>query len=189
MSAKGNFRRHCVASNINPLSRLYSEGFSENQFHSFRPPPQPSITASLEQRDFVIRELIETEANYLDVLQALKNKFMQPMEKLLKDEIKIIFPRIKVKSDVNDRVAATKFNFPIYFFQELVDIHKSFLEKLREATRPHSKLKLSSIFIEFREKFLVYGDYCNQMTDATDTLRDVCKRSVAVEQLVEVSCV
>lgn len=61
--------------------------------------PQPSITASLEQRDFVIRELIETEANYLDVLQALKNKFMQPMEKLLKDEIKIIFPRIKVKPD------------------------------------------------------------------------------------------
>lgn len=50
-------------------------------------------------------------------------------------------------------------------------------------------MKLSSIFIEFREKFLVYGDYCNQMTDATDTLRDVCKRSVAVENLVQVSSV
>jgi guanine nucleotide exchange factor VAV len=57
---------------------------------------QPSITQSLEQRDFVIRELTETETNYLDVLNALKYKFMQPMEKLLKDEIKTIFPRIKV---------------------------------------------------------------------------------------------
>lgn len=40
---------------------------------------------------------METEANYFDVLNALKYKFMQPMEKLLKDEIKTIFPRIKVK--------------------------------------------------------------------------------------------
>lgn len=75
----------------------------------------------------------------------------------------------------------------VFVLQELVDIHKSFLEKLREATKPHSKIKLSSIFIEFREKFLVYGDYCAKMTEATDTLRDVCKRSVAVEQLVAVS--
>lgn len=99
MSGSTNFCRHCVASDNNSrklFSRLAFEGFSENQFHSLQPRPQPSITASLEQRDFVIRELIETEANYLDVLQALKNKFMQPMEKLLKDEIKIIFPRIKV---------------------------------------------------------------------------------------------
>jgi hypothetical protein len=92
---------------------------------------------------------------------------MQPLEKLLKDEIKTIFPRIK----------------------ELVDIHSSFLEKLRDAIRPHSgsnRPKLSSVFIDFREKFLIYGDYCSKMTEATDTLRDVCKQSVAVEQLVAV---
>ena len=75
----------------------------------------------------------------------------------------------------------------IYSPQELVDIHKSFLDKLRDATQPHAKVRLSSIFIEFREKFLIYGDYCSKMTEATDTLRDVCKRSVAVEQLVTVS--
>jgi guanine nucleotide exchange factor VAV len=71
--------------------------------------------------------------------------------------------------------------------QELVDIHRSFLEKLREATQPQSRTRLSSIFIEFREKFLIYGDYCSKMTDATDTLRDTMKRSVAVEQMVVVS--
>lgn len=85
------------------------------------------------------------------------------MEKLLKDEIKIIFPRIK----------------------ELVEIHKKFLEKLREAIEPQSKFKLSSVFLESREQFLVYGDYCAKMTDATETLRDVCKRSSAIEQLVQ----
>lgn len=71
--------------------------------------------------------------------------------------------------------------------QELVDIHECFLEKLREATKPHARTKLSSIFIDFREKFLIYGDYCSKMTDATDTLRDTMKRSVAVENMVIVS--
>lgn len=113
----------------------------------------------------MIRELVETESNYLAVLNDLKYKFMQPMEKLLKEEINIIFPRIK----------------------ELVDIHKRFLEKLKEATEPNTKQKLSSVFLDFRERFLIYGDYCSKMTEATDTLRDVCKKSNSVEQLVAVS--
>jgi guanine nucleotide exchange factor VAV len=111
----------------------------------------------------VIKELVETESNYYEVLKDLKYKFMIPMEKLLKDQIEIIFPRIN----------------------ELVDIHHKFHEKLREAIEPHSKLKLSSVFLEFREQFLIYGDYCSKMTDATDTLRDVSKRSATVEQLVQ----
>lgn len=92
---------------------------------------------------------------------------MLPMEKLLSEEIKMIFPRIK----------------------ELVDVHSSFLEKLKEATEPHSKLKLYNIFLEFREQFLIYGEFCAQMTNATNTLRDVCKKSAAVEQLVNVNAI
>jgi len=126
-----------------------------------------SATTSLGQRDYVIRELVETESNYLIVLNDLKYKFMQPMEKMLKDEIKVIFPRIK----------------------ELVDIHKKFLDKLREATEQNPKCKLSSVFLDFREQFLIYGEYCANMTDAIDTLRDVCKRSSAIEQLVAVSII
>jgi RhoGEF domain len=54
-------------------------------------------TANFEQRDFVIKELLETENNYLEVLNALKYKFMQPLEKYLsKDELRTIFPTIKV---------------------------------------------------------------------------------------------
>lgn len=118
------------------------------------------------QRDYVIRELVDTETNYYTVLSDLKYKFLQPMEKVLKiEETKVIFPRIK----------------------ELVEIHKSFLEKLKEATESNTKQKLSSVFLEFREQFLIYGDYCAKMTDATDTLREVCKKSVTIEQLVNVS--
>lgn len=65
-----------------------------NQYYSHQ---LTASTSSYEQRDFVIRELIDTESNYLDVLLALKHKFMVPMEKLLtRDELRRIYPKIKV---------------------------------------------------------------------------------------------
>ncbi|EAT35349.1 AAEL012473-PA [Aedes aegypti] len=133
------------------------QNISRNQFTS---------TASFEQRDFVIKELVDTETNYLDALIALKYKFMQPLERALtKEVLRIIFPCIK----------------------ELVDIHEKFLAKLKDAVAVDSKLKLSVVFLEFREPFLIYGDYCSSMTNATDMLREVCKKSSNVEQIVNQS--
>lgn len=89
---------------------------------------------------------------------------MTPLEKLLnKDELRSIFPRIK----------------------ELSEIHERFLDKLRDATAPSPKIKLSQVFLEFREPFLVYGEYCSNMTNAMDTLRDVTKKSALVNQMVQ----
>ncbi|KFB45541.1 AGAP010292-PA-like protein [Anopheles sinensis] len=122
-----------------------------------------SSTSNLEQRDFVIKELLDTEKNYLEALNALKYVFMAPLEKhLSKEELRAIFPCIK----------------------ELVEIHTKFLDRLHEAVSPGSKLKLSTTFLEFREPFLVYGEYCSCMTSAVETLREVCKKSSAVEQTV-----
>ncbi|XP_055630616.1 protein vav isoform X2 [Toxorhynchites rutilus septentrionalis] len=124
---------------------------------------QIATAANFEQRDFVIKELVDTETNYLEALNALKYKFLQPLERILsKDIIVVIFPCIK----------------------ELADIHEKFLEKLQEAAMVNSKAKLSTVFLEFREPFLIYGDYCSSMTSATDTLRDVCKKSSEVDQII-----
>ncbi|XP_061511523.1 protein vav isoform X6 [Anopheles gambiae] len=122
-----------------------------------------SSSNNLEQRDFVIKELLDTEKNYLEALNALKYIFMQPLEKLLsKEEIRAIFPCIR----------------------ELVEIHNKFLDRLHEAVCPGSKLKLSTTFLEFREPFLIYGEYCSSMTSAVETLREACKKSNTVEQTV-----
>lgn len=120
---------------------------------------------SLETRDHVINELVETEKNFLLVLKALRYKFMQPMEKLLKGDTPIIFPRIR----------------------ELLDLHQDLYDRFIEATKPHPKVKLSSVFIDFRERFLIYGDYCSKLTLATDTLREVCKTDSEINELVNVS--
>lgn len=60
-----------------------------------KPPTQPS--PSMSQRDYVIREVLETERKYVNVLDIINSNFMDPMEKYLSlDELNAIFPKIKV---------------------------------------------------------------------------------------------
>lgn len=70
--------------------------------------------------------------------------------------------------------------------QELTDIHERFVERLKDATGVNPKCKLSQVFLDFREPFLVYGDYCASMTQATDMLTNACK-DPAVKQVMEQS--
>uniref|UniRef100_A0A1B0FIB5 Protein vav n=1 Tax=Glossina morsitans morsitans TaxID=37546 RepID=A0A1B0FIB5_GLOMM len=126
---------------------------------------QITSATSFEQRDYVIRELIDTESNYLDVLNALKTKFMAPLERYLNpEELRQIFPRIK----------------------ELADIHTKFLDKLRDSLQSHAKVKMSQVFLEFREPFLIYGEYCSCLLGAIDYLADICKKNQIIDQLVQV---
>lgn len=59
------------------------------------------------------------------------------------------------------------------------------MDKLREAVLPNTKLKLSQVFLDFREPFLIYGEYCSNLINAIDALGDICKRNNLIEQLVQ----
>lgn len=51
----------------------------------------------MEKRDHVIKELLDTEKNYVDVLKTLKFQFMKPLSNMLKQEVlNIIFKDIPV---------------------------------------------------------------------------------------------
>lgn len=89
---------------------------------------------------------------------------MVPMERQMPaDDIRKIFPKIR----------------------DLAEIHTHFLKHLKDAISPVSKTKLSTVFLDFREKFLIYGEYCSNLTGAIDTLRDICKNSPAANDLVQ----
>lgn len=54
-------------------------------------------TPSFEKRDFVIKELLDTEKNYVDVLSKLKKNYMQPLTSNMKSEDHTtVFYKIKV---------------------------------------------------------------------------------------------
>ncbi|XP_063243092.1 protein vav [Bacillus rossius redtenbacheri] len=121
----------------------------------------PHSTHSFEKRDFVIKELVETEKNYKEVLETLHKSFMKPLCSMLKEEdIQIIFGRIK----------------------ELSEIHCGFYSHLLKAVAPGSLARLSDVFINWREKFLVYGEYCANLTRAQEHVLELCSRSEIFNQ-------
>ncbi|XP_069695880.1 protein vav isoform X6 [Periplaneta americana] len=131
---------------------------------SSSPPEIPSTIAhSFEKRDYVIKELVETEKNYVDVLTTLHRCFMRPLNNLLREEdMKVIFGGIK----------------------ELSEIHAGFHSQLRKAVTPGSTTRLSEVFLNWREKFLIYGEYCANLTNAQALIQDVCNRNEIVNQEV-----
>lgn len=53
---------------------------------------------SLEKRDYVIRELVDTECNYVDVLSKIIKYFLRPLTPYLKpQDMHVIFFGVKVR--------------------------------------------------------------------------------------------
>ncbi|XP_057659066.1 protein vav-like isoform X1 [Diorhabda carinulata] len=122
-------------------------------------PEQPQPT---EKRDFVIKELLDTEKNYVDVLEKLRKNFMLPLTNQMSPEHHMtVFFKIK----------------------ELKDVHSEFLDELLKI-RTHPNVKISNIFMRFREKFLVYGMYCANLTKATSILQELCETQEVYNQII-----
>lgn len=74
-------------------------------------------------------------------------------------------------------------------FQELCEIHAGFHSQLRKVVAPGSNARLSEVFLNWREKFLIYGDYCANLTNAQNCIQDQCAHHENVNQEVIVSVV
>lgn len=71
------------------------------------------------------------------------------------------------------------------FVQELYDVHQLFLNQLNKMVTDKS-VKLSSIFIQNRENFLLYGSYCSNLSTAMTVLQDICDKESDVRRKIEV---
>lgn len=110
----------------------------------------------------MIKELLDTEKNYVDVLNKLKMSFMIPLQHQMKAEDHgIVFHKIK----------------------ELFEVHSAFLLELTKI-RSNPNIKLSQTFQLFKEKFLIYGSYCANLTKATTLLQELCDQDENFNQTV-----
>ena len=96
-----------------------------------------------EKRDYCLKELIETEAKYVEVLQMLRNYFINsPMLVLKEQDRETIF-----------------MNIP-----QLIDVHQNFYAKISDYVSKYiqqaRRNSLGSIFIEYKMKFLLYSKFC-----------------------------
>ncbi|KAH0564316.1 protein vav isoform X2 [Cotesia glomerata] len=113
-----------------------------------------------EKRDYVIQELVETERNYSEVLNSLLRHFARPVSSLLrpKDAARIFFG-----------------------IKDLSEIHAGVHSQLRKA---RNGAAIAQVFLDWREKFLIYGDYCANLTVAQNTLQEACSHNELVNQEV-----
>lgn len=127
------------------------------------PPPPSTAQGAIsggEKRDYVVQELVETECNYSEVLNSLLRHFARPLSSLLKQE------------------DSSRIFFGI---KDLSEIHAGFHSSLRKA---RNGADLAQVFLDWREKFLIYGDYCANLTTAQNVLQDVCSRNEEINQEV-----
>lgn len=71
-----------------------------------------------------------------------------------------------------------------FYFQELVVIHEKFLVRLQNAKKSNFQ-ELSTIFLDFQELFMIYGEYCVNFPKSTDALSKVHKQNQAVRNCME----
>ncbi|XP_035216160.1 protein vav-like isoform X3 [Stegodyphus dumicola] len=116
----------------------------------------------VEKRDYCIKELIETEKNYIEALNMIIKHFMRPLKSVLTTDVrKVIFMNIK----------------------ELAEIHTGFHSELYKACTS-SHYKISECFLHWKDKFIVYGEYCSNLPAAQERVEDLCNKSEVVNQAI-----
>lgn len=106
---------------------------------------------------------METERNYSEVLNSLLRHFSRPLSAMLRPE------------------ETAKIFFGI---KDLAEIHAGFHSQLCKA---RSGSALAQVFLDWREKLIIYGDYCANLTLAQSTLQEVCANNEMINQEVIVS--
>ena len=124
------------------------------------PRAAPHLSKPKEKRDYCVKELVETEANYVDVLSMLRKHFLRPITTLKDSDKKVVFANIR----------------------ELGDIHASFYNDLLESIKPSTSKSLGHVFLDFKLKFLIYGDFCADLTVAQQTLDALSAKDPAVAE-------
>ena len=114
----------------------------------------------LEKRDYCVKELLETEKNYVDALNMIQKFFMRPL---------------KCSMNAEDRA--------VVFFQmpQLAEIHNAFYQELTEACQPPDSpsihQRISACFCRWKDRFIVYGDYCANLPTAQNLLDTLCHKN------------
>ncbi|XP_055933228.1 protein vav-like isoform X2 [Argiope bruennichi] len=129
--------------------------------------PSKNVSAThpvhpVEKRDYCIKELIETEKNYIEALNMIIKHFMRPLKSILAADIrKVIFMNIK----------------------ELAEIHTGFHSELYKACTS-SQYKISECFLHWKDKFIVYGEYCSKLPAAQEKVEELSNKSEVINQAI-----
>ncbi|ESO96003.1 hypothetical protein LOTGIDRAFT_159983 [Lottia gigantea] len=115
------------------------------------------------KREHCIKELIDTEKNYVDALNMIVVHFIKKLTTVLNvQERGIIFGNI----------------------EKLYEIHKAFYDDLLR-TVMSSSAKLADIFIRYKTELVIYGDYCANLPSAQESIDKLCEAEMPRQKIQE----
>ncbi|XP_043941978.1 guanine nucleotide exchange factor VAV3 isoform X2 [Protopterus annectens] len=114
----------------------------------------PAKHVETDIRSCCLLEIKQTEEKYTETLESIENCFMLPLKRFLNPcDVDAIF-----------------INIP-----DLVKVHRSLLQDLRDAIMNRTEQKLHDVFLSYKERLLIYGKYCSQVESAISRLDSICK--------------
>ncbi|XP_044041171.1 proto-oncogene vav-like isoform X2 [Siniperca chuatsi] len=111
--------------------------------------PETLQKTGVDKRECCLQEIRQTEEKYSDTLESILQHFMKPLEKFLKaQDIESIFINI----------------------EELANTHRNLLEEVRNSILNCGAKNLYQVFLNYKERLLLYGRYCSQVETSTKHL-------------------
>ncbi|XP_049901349.1 proto-oncogene vav-like isoform X3 [Epinephelus moara] len=111
--------------------------------------PETQQKTGVDKRECCLQEIRQTEEKYTDTLVSILQHFMKPLQKFLQpQDMESIFINI----------------------EELATTHRSLLEEVRSSVLDYGAKNLYQVFLNYKERLLLYGRYCSQVETATKHL-------------------
>ncbi|XP_063796184.1 guanine nucleotide exchange factor VAV3 isoform X3 [Pseudophryne corroboree] len=124
----------------------------------------PNRTTESDIRSCCLLEIKQTEEKYSETLDSIEKFFMEPLKKFLPSaDLQNIF-----------------INIP-----ELVKVHRSLMLEINDSVTQKNSQNLYQIFLKYKERLLIYGEYCSQVELAISILDSISKTREDVKLKLE----
>ncbi|XP_058237017.1 proto-oncogene vav-like isoform X2 [Hemibagrus wyckioides] len=109
----------------------------------------PETKCEVDKRGCCLQEISQTEEKYTQTLESILQHFMKPLQAFLGPaDIENIFMNV----------------------EELANTHRRLLREVQTSISSYGAENLYQVFIDYKEKLLLYGRYCSQVESATKQL-------------------
>ncbi|KAK3530596.1 hypothetical protein QTP86_028831, partial [Hemibagrus guttatus] len=126
--------------------------------------PETQQKCEVDKRGCCLQEITQTEEKYTQTLESILQHFMKPLQAFLGPaDIENIFMNV----------------------EELADTHRRLLREVQTSISSYGAENLYQVFIDYKEKLLLYGRYCSQVESATKQLDKVANSREDVRMKLE----
>ncbi|KAF7222145.1 transcript variant X2 [Nothobranchius furzeri] len=149
---------------------------------------QLPLQVEVDVRSCCLSEIKQTEERYTETLESIEKYFLNPLKKFLSvAEIDNVFVNIPVSHAAVSLLllSAIRYKQSVHSMQDLVKLHKSLMVDVQDSILNKNALNLHQIFIDYKERLLIYGIYCSRVEIAIAILDLICKEKEDVRLKLE----